>query len=101
MEAFLKLTERYSEALDKTLKENNKLREVLVQVAAGREVLRKELGADDSQCAICCERPKVRALNCGHIFCATCTSRILADAPQRCPQCRAPAHRSIRVYIST
>ena len=101
MEQFLKLTEQYSHALNKTLEANGKLREVLVQVAAGREILRKELGADETQCTICMERPKVRALNCGHIFCSSCTSRILADAPQRCPVCRAPSHRSIRVYLST
>lgn len=99
MEQFLKLTEKYSEALNKTLEANGKLREVLVQVAAGREILRKELGADESQCTICMERPKVRALNCGHIFCSTCTSRVLTDG--RCAICRAPCHRSIRVYLST
>ena len=99
MDDFLQLTIRYSEALNKTLEANNKLRQVLVQVAAGREILRKELSNDETQCSICMERPKVRALNCGHIFCATCASRILTVRPQRCPTCRAPAHRSIRVYI--
>ena len=99
MENYLKLVEKYSMALNETLGANNKLRDVLVQVAAGRELLRKEL-CNDEMCTICMERPKVRALNCGHIFCATCTSRILTDRPQRCPTCRAPAHRSIRVYIA-
>jgi hypothetical protein len=100
MDEFIRLVSKYSDALNKTLSANNKLREVLVQVAAGRELLRKELGADRTQCEICCERPKTRTLNCGHLFCSSCTSRILTDPPQRCPTCRAPAHRSIRVYIN-
>ena len=100
MEEFLKLTVKYSEALNTVLESNNKLRDVLVQVAAGREIMRKEFTSDDTLCSICMERPKTRAINCGHIFCSTCTARILSDQPQRCPSCRAPAHRSIRVYIS-
>ena len=101
MKEFLKLTIDYSEALRMTLEANNKLREILGDVVKGRDVLRRELNVTDAAtCSICMDRPKVRALlPCGHIYCNTCAGRVVAQQVSRCPNCRAPVHRSTRVYV--
>ena len=107
MDEFLELTEKYTAVLEKVLESNRSMCALTKKVIDTKETLRKILNEDDEdrqsiiQCSICCERPKVRALNCGHCFCNTCASRILnaTPPPPRCPKCRAPAFRSTRVYI--
>ena len=106
MDEFLELTEKYTAVLERVLESNKSMRDLTKRVIDGKEVLRKILNEDNEerasimQCSICCERPKVRALNCGHCFCNTCAGRILGVVPSpRCPKCRAPAFRSTRVYI--
>ena len=103
MQAFIELTYEYQKALIETSRATEKLKAVLVAIVKGRDILKKEF-SEENLCSVCMERKKVRALNCGHCFCSTCTSRILAlsqgDPPtSRCPVCRSAVHRSIRVYI--
>ena len=101
-EDFYRLTKSYSAALHKCLETNEHLRTVLTQITACREILRVELGVDSKvNCPVCMERPRRRALNpCGHIFCDACAGRIISDeSQQKCPTCRAPVRRSMRVFV--
>ena len=104
MDEFLDLSVRYTSVLEKVVATNRSLHEIVKSVIDGRENLRKILNEDETsilQCSICVDRPKVRALNCGHCYCNSCASRILGvtTSQPRCPKCRAPVRSSIRVYI--
>ena len=101
MEDLLKVSESYSTVLGKTVEANNRFQALLREMITKRAILRKELGGDALQCSVCMDRPKTRALTCGHLFCNTCTARIMGSDPARCPTCRTTCHRSFRVYISS
>ena len=104
---FYRLTKSYSTALQKSLEANEHLRTVLTQITACREILRVELGVDRKiNCPVCMERPRKRALNpCGHLLCDVCAGRIIGsgsqrdESPPKCPTCRAPVRRSMRVFL--
>ena len=47
----------------------------------------------EHECAVCMERPRDCALQCGHRLCMPCSSKV-----QRCPVCRQPIQHRIRLY---
>ena len=50
-------------------------------------------------CGICFANPSNVALNCGHTYCYTCTSKLTEErSTQRCPSCRAPIHNYLRLF---
>ena len=106
MEELMDLNKKYSEVLEKTADCNKELHDIMESIKQAKEELRKKLnegvGAlDYLVCTICHERKKARALSCGHCYCNTCCGRIMQGASARCPVCRAPIIRSIRVYIES
>ena len=107
---FLELSCKYGKVLETTLEANNALVDAIKAIGDAKEMLRKTLneGAPDpNMCPVCMERPRVRVLSCGHCFCAACAGRLMradggvgSPAPSgRCPTCRAPIFRSMRVFI--
>ena len=97
MEEFAKLVDGYSKALEAVQKTNNELRGATQRMIAARNEVLKSISVEAPMCPVCMERPRVRALNCGHILCHTCAARIIAEG--RCPTCRSVVHRTMRVYI--
>lgn len=100
MEDFAELVQNYSEALEKTLSANNKLKDVLKDLMPAREALKEILSvASKNMCPVCTERKQVRSLSCGHVFCNACAGRVMGEQSPKCPICRASIVRTFRVYL--
>jgi len=50
--------------------------------------------AEQNLCSICMEVPKNTSLDCGHIFCRSCSNQV-----SLCPTCRKPIHDRRPVYL--
>jgi hypothetical protein len=104
MDKFEELVETYGKALAATQKTNEELHVAVRKLVEAKDLVIKTLGPPPVQpavanllCVVCMERPRARALNCGHFqFCSSCCARILIEG--RCPTCRGVVHRSFRVY---
>jgi len=53
---------------------------------------------ESKECSICMNANKRVALNCGHIFCATCTKKLLDDKIC-CPDCRKMITSAIYLFL--
>jgi hypothetical protein len=97
MEEFAKLVTGYSAALDAVQKTNDELRSATRRMIDARNEVLKTISVDATLCPVCMERPRVRALSCGHILCHTCAARMISQG--RCPTCRSVVRSTMRVYI--
>lgn len=58
-----------------------------------------EVDESENACAICMRHKKKYAFACGHVFCKTCSTRVLQQERCECPTCRTPIAQRTRVRV--
>ncbi|MGA1564011.1 MAG: RING-HC finger protein [Pontimonas sp.] len=58
-----------------------------------------EMDESENACSICMQHKKKYAFACGHLFCKTCSTRVLQQERCECPTCRTPIVQRTRIRV--